>query len=124
MGLCQAVWTVLSPSLPPAPKPRVLGVDEWAFRRGDAYGTVLVDLERHCSIDILPDRKTETLAAWLKRYPDHQPGPDGAYAEGTPQGAPQAVQVADHWHLLKDLRDTAERASNRDHAALRQWRRP
>jgi transposase len=44
-------------------------VDEWAFRRGDAYGTVLVDLERHCSIDILPDRKTETLAAWLKRYP-------------------------------------------------------
>ena len=59
--------------LPPAPTPRVLGVDDWSYRRGQVFGTILVDLERHCPVDVLPDRTAATLATWLhihsRQYP-------------------------------------------------------
>ncbi|MEW2180313.1 ISL3 family transposase [Streptomyces sp. NPDC005406] len=97
---------------PEVPAPRVVGVDEYATRKGRHYGTVLVDVESRRPVDLLPDREASSLAAWLAKRPgvevvcrDRTP----FFAEGATAGAPQAVQVADRWHLWHNLSEAAER---------------
>jgi len=94
---------------PEMPTPRYLAVDDWAKRKGKTYGTILVDLERHQVVDLLPARTSEALASWLKTHPGVEVitrDRATAYAEGATVGAPEAIQVADRWHLLKNLGDT------------------
>ncbi|MFJ6561975.1 ISL3 family transposase [Streptomyces sp. NPDC091412] len=105
-----------------APSPRVVGVDEYATRKGRVYGTVLVDCETRRPVDLLPDREASSLAEWLKKRPgievicrDRAP----FFAEGATAGAPQATQVADRWHLWHNLGEAAERAVTHHRQCLR-----
>src|SRR5262249_39360511 len=91
---------------------RVLGVDDFAFRKGRSYGTILVDQQKHQIVDLLPDREASSLAAWLKNHPEIEivtRDRGQAYADGIRQGAPQAVQVADRFHLMQNLTDALKR---------------
>lgn len=108
--------------VPTAPSPRVVGVDDWCFRRGRRYGAILVDLERRQVLDLLPDREAETLASWLQAHPSIEVisrDRGASFAEGASQGAPQARQVADRFHVLKNLVEAVQQVVGHEHEALR-----
>lgn len=101
--------------------PTVLGVDDFALRRGHNYGTILYDIERHEVVDLLPDRTAEGLADWLRYHPGVKilsRDRAEAYAQGGQDGAPGTQQVADRWHLLSNLGDALKRFLSQHHAAL------
>src|SRR3954467_8074963 len=109
--------------VPLPPTPRVLAVDDWAWRRGQNYGSILVDLERNKVVDLLPDRETDTLSAWLRCHGGIEivaRDRAGAYADAVRQGAPEAMQVADRWHLLRNLGEALQGGVDRHRGAVRQ----
>jgi transposase len=92
--------------------PKVLGVDDFAFKKGHAYGTILVDLEKRIPVDLLPDREGKTLEEWLKAHPGVEivtRDRSSVYANAVSTACPAVKQVADRWHLLKNLSENLER---------------
>ena len=85
--------------------PKVVGIDDWAFRRGHRYGTIVCDLERRRIIDLLPNREAATVTTWLTTHPSIEiiaRDRGAAYIQGATEGCPNAVQVADRWHLMEN----------------------
>ena len=89
----------------------LLGIDDWSFRRGRTFGTILVDLATHAVLDLLPDRKAESAATWMRGHPEIEVvsrDRGGDYASAAVAGAPQAIQCADKFHMLKNLGEAVE----------------
>ena len=105
----------------PTRGPRVLGIDDWAWRKGHRYGTILCDLEQGRVIDLLPERSEESTEDWIRHHPGTQiVSRDRAslYAEAATKAAPQAIQVADRWHLLHNLSEALVNLLNPHHRLL------
>ena len=106
----------------PCAAPRVVGIDDWAWRRGRSYGTLVCDLERRRVIDLLPSRASTPVRDWLAAHPSvvvvsrDRAGP---YAEAAHMGAPAAIQVADRWHLLVNASEALRAVVERHHPQIR-----
>jgi transposase len=109
--------------MPEVETPKVLGVDDWAIRKGHNYATVLVDLEKGKIIELLGDRTSQTFEKWLRQHPGVEiisRDRGGAYSKASRDGAPEAEQVADRFDLVKNLSEHIERIMVSHHAVLRQ----
>lgn len=103
-------------SSPASCSPRVLGIDEWAWKKGHRYGTILCDLEQVKVVDLLPSRDSEMVASWLRQHPGVEivsRDRAASFGDAIRRGAPTAVQVADRWHLLNNLIETLYRSLER-----------
>jgi transposase len=127
VGLPISASTVLRnikgcPAIEPA-TPTVLGIDDFAFRKRETYGTILVDLEKRKPIDLLPDREGKTLEAWLLAHPGVaivSRDRSSVYAHAISRACPNAVQVADRWHLLKNLGENTTQFLDRQRSLIRE----
>jgi transposase len=103
------------------PLPRFVGIDDWAWRKGQRYGTIVVDLERGDVVDLLPDRDAKTVRDWLNEHPGVElVSRDrwSAYAQASAEADAKPQQVADRWHLLKNLREAIERLFERQSTVI------
>ncbi len=101
---------------------RVIGIDDWAWRRGHRYGTLICDLERRRIVDVLPDREPATVEAWLADYPAIEVvarDRGGSYGRAVSRALPDAVQVADRWHLFENSSEAFLAAVRRSMPAIR-----
>jgi transposase len=108
--------------LPVASSPRVVGLDDWSWKRRLRYGTLICDLESRTPLDVLPDRSVETVSAWFVAHPSVQivsRDRSSEYAAAIKKGAPQATQVADRWHIGKNLAESVEMLLARCRAEIR-----
>lgn len=104
-----------------APAPRVVGVDDWAWRKGQRYGTIIIDLEKQEPIDLLPDCSADSLAEWLRAHPSVKVisrDRGDCYIKGATCGAPFAEQVADRFHIVANLREAIKRLLDRHSRTL------
>jgi transposase len=115
------LWSLFLVPLPEIGQVRVVGVDDWSWRRGKRFGSILVNLETHKIIDVLADREAESVKRWLAAHPEVDivsRDRGGVYIDGATWGAPQATQVADRWHILSNLGDAVEEFLIRAHIRL------
>jgi len=108
--------------VPATPAPRVVGIDDWSWKRRLRYGTLICDLERGRPIEVLPDREVTTVSAWFKKHPTVEivsRDRSSEYAAAIQKGAPQALQVADRWHIGKNLAASVETLLARCRAEIR-----
>jgi transposase len=104
-------------------KPTIIGIDDWAWKRGQRYGTSVCDLERRCIVDLLPDRGVATVKAWLKARPEISiisRDRGGGYRHAAARALPGALQIADRWHLMENASQAFLDAVRKSMRAIRQ----
>jgi transposase len=115
------LWSLHLVAPPAVGKVGVVGIDDWSWRRGQRYGRIIVDLQTHKIVELLPERTVESVAAWLAFHPGIEivsRDRGGTYVDGATQGAPLAIQVCDRWHILQNLADAVETFLIRSHLRL------